>query len=202
MLTLYAHPFSSYCWKALIALYENATPFAYKAIGPDDPEAIAEWMRLWPIRKFPVLVDGDRTVLEASLIIEHLDVFHPGAVRFIPSAPYAALEARKMDRVFDNYVMTPVQKLVGDKLRPEADRDAYGVAEARRTLDTIYSWLDGVLADRTWAAGEDFSLAGCAGAPSLFYADWAHPIDAQFPHVRAYRQRVLPDPPAPRPLSP
>ncbi len=191
MPTLYAHPFSSYSWKALIALYENATPFTYKVIGPDDPDAVADWSQRWPIRKFPVLVDGDETIVEASIIIEHLDLHYPGAVRLVPAGAAEALKARELDRIFDNYIMTPMQKIVADKLRPEADRDAYGVAEARRTLDTAYAWLDGALAGRTWAAGEAFTIADCAGAPSLFYTDWAHPIPAAHRHLKAYRQRVL-----------
>ena len=191
MLTLYAHPFSSYSWKALIAFYENATPFTYKIIGPDDPDAVADWSRRWPIRKFPVLLDGDETIVEASIIIEHLDLHHAGPARLVPADPAEALKARELDRIFDNYIMTPMQKIVADKLRPEADRDPYGVAEARRTLDTAYAWLDGELSGRTWAAGDQFTLADCAGAPSLFYADWVHPIDPRFGSVRAYRQRVL-----------
>ena len=191
MLTLYAHPFSSYSWKALIALYENGTPFSYRVIGPDDPDAVTDWSQRWPIRKFPVLIDGGETIVEASIIIEHLDLAHPGPVRLVPADPAEALKAREFDRIFDNYIMTPMQKIVADKLRPEADRDAYGVAEARRTLDTAYAWLDGALAGRAWAAGEAFTIADCAGAPSLFYADWAHPIPAAHPRLKAYRQRVL-----------
>lgn len=191
MLTLYAHPFSSYSWKALIAFYENATPFTYKIIGPDDPDAVADWSRRWPIRKFPVLLDGDETIVEASIIIEHLDLHHAGPARLVPADPAEALKARELDRIFDNYIMTPMQKIVTDKLRPEADRDPYGVAEARRTLDTAYAWLDGELSGRTWAAGDQFTLADCAGGPSLFYADWAHPIPAVHATLKAYRRRVL-----------
>ncbi|NGY04861.1 glutathione S-transferase family protein [Solimonas terrae] len=187
--TLYAHPFSSYSQKALIALYENDTAFEYRKLGT--PETDAELAALWPIRRFPILVDSGRTVVEATIIIEHLQRFHPGAVALIPAAPHAALDVRTMDRFFDNYVMTPTQKLVGNALRPEADRDAYGVAEARTMLDGAYAWLDGVMAKREWAAGDDFSLADCAAAPSLFYADWAHPIAASFANLIAYRRRLL-----------
>src|SRR5690606_794143 len=109
----------------------------------------------------------------------------------VPAEPAAALKARELDRIFDNYIMTPMQKIVADKLRPEADRDPYGVADARRTLDTAYAWLDGALAGRTWAAGDQFTIADCAGGPSLFYADWAHPIPVAHATLKAYRQRVL-----------
>jgi glutathione S-transferase len=188
---LFAHPFSSYCQKALIAFYENDTPFTYRTLGQDDADNRARWEALWPIKRFPVLVDEGRTVVEATIIIEHLDLHHPGPVRLIPEDRATALEVRMLDRFFDNYVMTPMAKPVFDAIRQEADRDPYGVAEARRLLDASYGWLDRHMADRDWAAGEAFSLADCAAAPSLFYADWVHPIDAAFAHVRAYRERLL-----------
>jgi glutathione S-transferase len=186
---LYAHPFSSYCQKVLVALYENGTPFDYRSL--EDSSAHAELAALWPIKRFPVLVDAGRTVLEASCIIEYLDLFHPGPVRLVPGDAKAALEVRMMDRFFDNYISTPQQKVVADRMRPEQVRDAYGTNEARALLDKAYGWLDRVMADREWAAGDVFSLADCAAAPFLFYADWTHPIDPAFVHVRAYRARLL-----------
>ncbi|HEU4812793.1 MAG TPA: glutathione S-transferase family protein [Xanthomonadaceae bacterium] len=187
---LYAHPFSSYCQKALVALYESDTPFDYRNL--EDPEANAELTALWPMRRFPVLVDGDRTVLEATCIIEYLDIHHPGPVKLIPDDRDAALEVRMLDRFFDNYVSTPQQKVVFDSLRKtEADRDPYGVRKAREMLETSYAWLDARMATREWAAGPDFSLADCGAAPFLFYGDWTHPIDGRFAHVRAYRERLL-----------
>ena len=190
-LTLYGHPFSSYCQKVLIALYENGTPFEFKVLGPDDPAVGQAFAALWPLRKMPLLQDGAQSVVEASIIIEHLDLNYPGAMALLPQDGSAALRVRTLDRIFDNYVMTPVQKIVGDALRPEGDRDAFGVAEARSLLDTTYAWLEAQMADRRWAAGEDFTLADCAAAPSLFYADWAHPIDTRFGHLKAYRARLL-----------
>lgn len=190
-LQLYAHPFSSYCWKVEIALYENATPFELRLLSPEHPEIGAEFAALWPLQRMPLLVDAGRAVMEATIIIEHLDLHHPGPVRMLPADPAAALEVRMLDRCFDNYVMTPMQKIVGDRLRPEADRDPFGVAEARQLLERAYAWLDGRLAGRQWGAGDRFSLADCAAAPALFYADWAHPIDARFTAVRAYRARLL-----------
>jgi glutathione S-transferase len=188
---LYAHPFASYCWKVLVALYENHTAFTYRSLGPEDPQAATELEALWPLKKFPVLVDEGRPVIESSVIIEYLALRYPGPVRLIPADPEAALEVRFLDRYFDNYIMTPMSKVVTNQLRPEDRRDGYGVEEARAALDTAYRWLDGVMAGRTWAAGEDFTLADCAAAPSLFYADWAHPIGESFPHVRNYRARLL-----------
>jgi glutathione S-transferase len=188
---LYGHPFSSYTQKALIALYENDTPFEYRVIGPDDPSPGAELMAMWPLAKFPVLVDGDEVLLEASIVIEHLDVNHPGPVRLIPADPREALAARMLDRVFDNYVMASMQALVSNQLRPETARDPYGVDQARGVLNTIYAWLDKTMTGRTWASGGEFSLADCAAAPSLFYADWAYPIESRFAALRDYRARLL-----------
>jgi len=189
--TLYAHPFASYCWKVLIALYENDTAFTYRSLGPDDPQAAVELRALWPLMKFPVLLDQGHAVIESSVIIEYLALRYPGPVRLIPEHAAAALEVRFLDRYFDNYVMTPMSKIVTNQLRPEDQRDAYGVAEARAALDVAYRWLDAHMAGRTWAAGEAFTMADCAAAPALFYADWAHMIGESFPHVRSYRSRLL-----------
>lgn len=187
---LYAHPFSSYCQKALIAFYENDTPFEMRMI--EEPGVMEELAALWPMKRFPILVDGDRVVLEATSIIEHLAVHHPGPTALIPADPDAALEVRMMDRIFDNYISTPQQKFIFDVVRPEgANRDPHGVEEARRMLDTAYAWLDQRLAGREWAAGADFSMADCGAAPFLFYADWTHEIPARFETLRAYRARLL-----------
>jgi glutathione S-transferase len=188
---LYAHPFSSYSQKVLIALYENATPFDYRSL--EESSANAELASLWPLKRFPVLVDQGRTILEATTIIEYLQSHHPGSTRLVPHGD-AGIEVRMLDRVFDNYVMTPMQKIVLDQLRPEPDRDAYGVTEARGVLDSIYGWLDERVADRTWVAGDTFTLADCAAAPSLFYADWVHPIPPTCTNLRACRARLLAHP--------
>jgi glutathione S-transferase len=188
---LYAHPFSSYCQKVLIALYENATPFEFRMLAFGDEKAVAELESLWPLKRFPVLVDDGRTVVETSIIIEHLGLHHPGPVRLIPEEARVALDVRMMDRFFDNYVMTPMQKIVADSIRAAENRDRQGVAEARAMLDTAYRWLEGVMTGREWAVGDAFSLADCAAAPALFYADWAHPIGEAFANVRAYRRRLL-----------
>lgn len=190
-LTLFAHPFSSYCQKALIALYENGTRFDYRLLSPDCPEAFAELTARWPIGKFPVLMDGEQTLVEATIIIEHLALHHPGPFRPLPEDPRAALAVRMLDRFFDNYVMTPMQKIVGDVIRTPEARDPQGVAEARALLEKAYRWLEGVLPGRRWAAGDAFTLADCAAAPSLFYADWVHSIPQGLVRARAYRARLL-----------
>jgi glutathione S-transferase len=190
-LALYGHPFSSYTQKVLIALYENGTPFAFRCIGPDTPEHTAEWLRRWPLRKFPLLLDGARQVVEASVIIEYLQLAHPGPVRLLPADPTTALDVRFLDRFFDLYVMDAVQFAVDAKLGRIPVKSEEGLAIAGERLERAYAWLDGHLAGRAWAAGADFSLADCAAAPSLFYADWTSPIPATYPVLRAYRARLL-----------
>ena len=188
-LELFAHPFSSYCQKALIALYENGTPFKYRMV--EDPGVSEELAALWPMKRFPILRDNGRVVLETTTIIEYLQVHHPGPVRLIPEDPDLAVEVRMLDRVFDNYVMTPQGKCVFDAIRPAEHRDPYGVDEAHRMLDVTYAWLDQRMQGRIWAAGETFTLADCAAAPSLFYADWTYRIPEKYGALHAYRARLL-----------
>ena len=158
-LQLFGHPFSSYTQKALVALHENATSFTFRMLSQEDEATFAEFAALWPLKRFPILVDGATTILEATTVIEYLAVRHPGPVALIPADPDAAVTVRMMDRFFDNYISTPLQKLVFDRLRPEEARDDFGVTEARAMLDTAYAWLDWTMADRPWAAGEAFSMA-------------------------------------------
>lgn len=190
-LALYGHPFSSYCQKVLIALYENAIGFELRLLSPDAPQNRADHARLWPLKRMPVLADGPRTVVESSIIIEYLDIHRGGPMKLIPDDPAAALQVRALDRFFDLYVMTPMQKFVFDALRPPDARDPHGVKEARGLLDTAYRWLEGELQGRDWAAPGGFSLADCAAAPALFYADWVHRIPDDCPQLRAYRRRLL-----------
>jgi glutathione S-transferase len=186
---LFSHPFSSYCQKVLVALYENGVDFEYRML--EDPGVGEALGRLAPpLGKFPVLVDAGRTIVESSSIIEHLQIHHPGPVTLIPADPDAAVEVRTMDRIFDNYVMNGMQPLVNNMLRPEEHRDPHLATYVHAALDKIYAWLDAHMAGREWAAG-DFSLADCAAAPSLFYADWAYPIPAEHTHLKAYRARLL-----------
>ena len=188
--TLFAHPFSSYCQKVLIALYENDTPFTFRMLDRNDPAAFAELEAVWPLKRFPLVVDAGRPVAESTVIIEHLELHYPGRARLILDDPLAALEVRFIDRFFDNYVETPLGKIVSDSMCDEKERDAKGVADARTMLDTAYSWLEQRMAGREWAVNERFSLADCSAAPALFYADWVQPIGDAFPNVRAYRSRL------------
>jgi glutathione S-transferase len=188
---LYYHPLSSYCWKVLVALYESGIPFERRML--EDDGIAAQWQALWPIGKFPVLRDParDATVAEASVIIEYLAVHEPGTFRPIPADPDAALEMRLMDRLFDNYVMAPMQALVLDRLRPEDKRDPLAVEQARALLGKAYALVEARMAGRTWAAGETFGLADCAAAPSLFYADRIVPLRARHPALAAYVDRLV-----------
>ena len=184
---LFGHPFSSYTWKALIALYETDTPFTFRNIaGNEYPGNEAAFLAHWPVGKFPLLVDDGVPVMESSIIVEHV------APALVPDDHDLALEVRMLDRIFDNHVMTPVQAIVAEHLpfitqTPDEAR----VARARASLDKVYPWLDARLAGRRWAAGENFTLADCAGAPSLFYADWVHPIPEALTSLKGYRARAL-----------
>lgn len=190
-LALYGHLFSSYTQKVFIALYENATPFEFRSIGPDTPEHSAEWLRRWSMRKFPLLVDGERNIAETSIIIEYLHLAHPGPVRLLPADPMAALNVRFLDRFFDLHVMDAMQIAVASKLGQLPMKSEEGLAIAKERLERAYAWLEKHLVGKTWAAGADFTMAECAAAPSLFYADWTYQIPETYPLLRAYRARLL-----------
>ena len=192
-LQLFAHPFSSYCQKVLIALWADETPFEYKLIEQDHPENYAEVKRRWPFGKFPLLVDNGVSVIETTPIIEHLQAHHPGPNRWIPDGDLG-LRVRFLDRFFDLYVMNNMQQVGNDILRPEGSRDPYGAQQGRDNLHLAYDWLEANLGDGPWAAGEQFTLADCAAAPSLFYADWIEEIGPGRPKLSAYRARLLAHP--------
>jgi glutathione S-transferase len=192
-LKLYYHPFSSFCQKVLVALYERDVPFEGVVVDLGDPAQRAALEALWPMDKFPVLRDEDRgaTVPEASLIVEYLDRIHPGPAPLVPDDPDSALQARLWDRFLDLYVEEPLQKVVKDRLRPEGGKDPAGVEEAKAQLAKSYRILDGQLADRggDWVAGDAFTLADCGAGPALFYANIIEPFAGQG-HVEAYYQRL------------
>jgi glutathione S-transferase len=191
-LTLYFHPLASYCHKVLIALYENATPFTAKSVDLSSESERAGLLKLWGIGKFPVLRDDsrDQTVPESSVIIEYLDRFYPGATQFIPADPDRAWQTRLSDRFYDHYVHEPMQKIVGDRLRPEGSKDPHGVEEARNRLRTSYRMIDREMATRTWANGETFGLGDCAAAPALFYANEVLPFGGEHGNLAAYLGRL------------
>jgi len=188
MLKLYGHPISSYTWKALIALYENATAFDFITV---DEGAYADFIAKWPMGKFPVLVDDarERIVTETSAIIEYLDHYYPGRTRFIPEDFDAALEVRRWDRIFD-HINTTMSKVVLDNIRPEGQHDPIGVAEARRAIEATYAVVEAQLADRSFIVGDGFTLADCSAAPALWYAVRNAPLDGAYPRIAAYLERL------------
>jgi glutathione S-transferase len=191
-LTLHFHPLSSFCWKALIALYENDTPFTPHVVNLGNEAERAAFLKLWPIGKFPVLRDDatDRTIPESSIIIEYLDNQYPGRTRFIPADSKLALQTRLRDRFYDLYVHLPMQKVVGDRLRPQGEKDPHGVDEAKARIHSCYGMIDKEVATRTWAMGEVFTLADCAAAPALFYANKVLPFGDAHSNVTAYFDRL------------
>ena len=191
-MTLYFHPLSSFCWKALIGLYELEIPFEKNLVDLSNEAARNAFIRLWPIGKFPVLRDDarDRTVPESTIILEYIDRLSPGNARLIPSDPAAALECRLRDRIYDMYIHLPMQKIVGDKLRPEGKRDPFGVEQARTQMETAYALVDEQLREGPWAMGADFTIADCAALPALFYGGKVAPFGARWRNVAAYFERL------------
>jgi glutathione S-transferase len=192
-LTLYYHPLASFCHKVLIALYENDTRFSGQIVDLMDEAASARLFAMWPVGKIPVLADDsqNRTIPETSIIIEYLDQHYPGPRPLLPTGDGARLDARLWDRFFDLYVQVPMQKIVIDRLRGEGEHDPRGVAEARASLVTAYDVLERQMAGKSWAIGEDFTIADCAAAPALFYAGIVVPFSQSHPNVDAYFMRLL-----------
>ena len=190
-LEFFGHPFSSYTQKVLIALWADGTDFNYRMI--EDPENMEELRRHSPFGMFPLIIDEGRSVFESTPIIEHLQAHRPGPNRWIPNGEQGR-RARFLDRFFDLYIMGNMQKAGNDILRPEGSRDPYGVAKSRADLNIAYDWLEANLGEGPWAIGEDFSLADCAAAPSLFYADWLEEIGPARPKLASYRARLLAHP--------
>jgi glutathione S-transferase len=192
-LKLYFHPLSSFCQKALVALYENDTPFEPQIVDLGDETSSAEFKRIWPIGKFPVLRDEakDRTIPESSIIIEYLGQHYPGRTQLIPADADLARQTRFRDRFYDLHVHEPMQKVVGDRLRPAASKDPYGVEQAKARLQTAYDMIEQDMATKSWAMGDAFSMADCAAAPSLFYANLVMPFGDTHKNVARYFGRLM-----------
>jgi glutathione S-transferase len=190
-LTLYFHPLSSFCMKVLVALYENGTPFTPQIVDLSDQTAADNLRKMWPIGKFPVLRDDakDRTIPETSIIIEYLDRHYPGQTRFIPDDADRALQVRLQDRFYDLYVQLPMQEIVGDRLRPADKKDSLGVTQAKERLSGVYEMIEREMAGHIWAVGDAFSMADCAAAPALFYANKVVPL-GDYKNTNAYLERL------------
>jgi glutathione S-transferase len=192
-LKLYFHPLASFCHKTLIALYENDIAFEPIIVDLANEVSSAAFRKVWPMAKMPVLRDEtrDRTVAESSTVIEYLDAFYPGATRFLPSDPDQAWQTRMWDRFYDLYVQEPMQKIVTDRLRPAGQNDAHGVEQAKRQLLEAYKVAEPWMQSRTWVMGDDFTLADCAAAPALFYANTVLPFGRTEKNLSAYLDRLM-----------
>lgn len=191
-LKLYYHPLSSFCHKALIALYENDTPFEPVLVNLGEESSRAAFLKIWPLAKFPVLRDEaqDRTIPESSIIIEYLAQHFPGRSMLLPADPDLARQTRLRDRFYDLAIHVHMQKIVADRLRPADSKDPYGVEQARAALHLAFGMTEQEMAGKTWAMGETFSMADCAAAPALFYADRIVGLGDQYPKVSAYLRRL------------
>lgn len=192
-LTLYFHPLSSFCQKALVALYENDTPFAPHIVDLLDETSRADFKKIWPIGKFPVLRDEakGRTIPESSIIIEYLQQHYPGKTQFVPEDADLAWQVRMRDRFYDLYVNVPVGKIVTDRLRPAGKNDPYGVEQAKALLQTAYDMIEQEMDSKSWAMGDAFSMADCAAAPALFYANMVMPFGNAHKNAAAYLGRLM-----------
>ncbi|PAQ06233.1 glutathione S-transferase family protein [Mesorhizobium temperatum] len=192
-LAMHLHPLASFCWKPLIALYENGTPFTSVVVDLGNEQSRAAFLKLSPAGKMPVLRDEtlDRTVPESTIVIEYLNANYPGPVELIPADIDLARQTRLADRFYDFYVQHPMQKIVGDRLRPEGKTDPFGVEEARAQLRSAYAIIEQDMQSRTWAMGEAFTMADCAAAPALFYANKVEPFGDKYSAVRRYHDRLL-----------
>jgi glutathione S-transferase len=190
-LVLHFHPLSSYCHKVLIALYENGTPFEPHFVNLMDAADAAAFKKMWPCGQFPVLQDGGETIPESSIIIEYLDRRHPGKTRFIPEDPELARQVRFKDRFYDLHLHVHMQKVVGDRMRPEGKKDPHGVEQAKARISVSLDMIDAEMADRTWAMGDAFTLADCAAAPPLFYINKVFPLAERHKNAARYLDRLL-----------
>lgn len=200
-LILYSHPLASYCWKVLIALYEKDIPFQARTVNLGDPDARVAFEALWPTAKIPLLEDNGRVVPETSVMIEYLDLTYPGQIRLLPGTPQDQLEVRLWDRLFDNYVMDPMQRFVAQELRAEATRDSIERDSTRQALVSAYALIEARIGSRTWAAGDTFTLADCAAAPSLFFATTIEPFATSQTRLAAYYERLMARPSVARTLN-
>lgn len=192
-LTLHYHPLASFCWKALIALYEKDMAFERVVVDFGDPDSVAAFRRIWPMMKMPVLVDETRgaTVAESTIVVDYLDTHYTGAQRLIPADPDRAWRVRFWDRFYDHYLHQPMQKIVLDRLRPQESRDAFGVAEAEAGIREAYAFAERDMQEKRWTVGEGFTLADCAAAPALFYANVAVPLGPEHRNLRTYLARLM-----------
>jgi glutathione S-transferase len=191
-ITLYFHPLASFCWKPLVALYENETPFTPVLVDLGNEASRTSFLKVWAMGEFPVLRDEGkaRTIPQSAAIIEYLHLYYPGKLPLIPADPDRALETRRWDSFYDSYVQVPMQKIVADAMRPEGRKDLMGVEEARSILASAFDILEEQLKTSSWTVGADFTMADCSAAPALFYADLVQPFGKTHPRLAAYLERI------------
>ncbi len=192
-LTFHFHPLASFCWKPLIAFYENGTAFKPVIVDLGDEASRAAFLKVSPTGKMPALRDDARdcTVLESTIVIEYLTAHYPGPVALVPADVDLALQVRQADRFYDFYVQAPMQKIVGDRLRPQNQTDPFGVEESRAQLRNAYDIIERDMQEKDWAVGETFTMADCAASPALFYANKVEPLGERSPAVKRYHDRLL-----------
>jgi glutathione S-transferase len=151
----------------------------------------------------PVLRDDarDRTVAESTIIIEYLEAYYPGTTRFLPADAEHAWQTRMWDRFYDHYVQEPMQKIVTDRLRPAGKNDAYGVEQAKAQLHQAYAVIEQEMQAKAWMMGAAFTLADCAAAPALFYANTVAPFGETHGKLTAYLGRLMARPSFARALN-
>ncbi|RWL80494.1 MAG: glutathione S-transferase family protein [Mesorhizobium sp.] len=192
-LTFHFHPLASFCWKPLIAFYENDTPFNPVIVDLGDQASRAAFLKVSPTGKMPALRDDarERTLLESTIIIEYLAAHYPGPVTLVPTDIDLALQVRQADRFYDFYVQAPMQKIVGDRLRPKKQTDPFGVEESRAQLRNAYDIVEKEMQEKIWAVGDTFTMADCSASPALFYANKVEPFGDRFPTLKRYHDRLL-----------
>ncbi|RWM11828.1 MAG: glutathione S-transferase family protein [Mesorhizobium sp.] len=192
-LTFHFHPLASFCWKPLIAFYENDTRFNPVIVDLGDQASRAAFLKVSPTGKMPALRDDarERTVLESTIVIEYLAAHYPGPVALVPTDIDLALQVRQADRFYDFYVQAPMQKIVGDRLRPKKQTDPFGVEESRAQLRNAYDIIEKEMQEKIWAVGDTFTMADCSASPALFYANKVEPFGDRFPTLKRYHDRLL-----------
>ena len=188
-LVLYGHPFSSYTWKALIALYAEDLEFEFRIVDADHPEHVEFVKGAGPLGKFPVLLHEENVIFEATSIIEYVARHFGGLEMLVPKEQDPAIGMRMLDRVFDNYVMGPTEEIIHEHIRDRDNPDTARIEEAQEKLERSYAWIDGWL--QFYPPMDHVSLIECAAAPALFYADWVHPIGDHFERLQIWRAHLM-----------